>query len=308
MNLAATVETKAEERLNGKPAQEDIMQALVDSGYLMEQEVASRFEAIGYHVQTNRAFEDEDEGKSREMDVSAFRRVHFDEENKIVIDIEFIVECKNSTNPFAFITRRKNQIDRQEAPRELIFSRRTYQQSKTLDHNRSMSRQVSAFLTLGIDNDHYYFKNQEKSVQFCRIDRKGSGWQANHGGIFDSILFPLIKAFEARRKTMKSIQGPSTPDEWHVIALLVPTVVIRGDLFTIDSTLNEPKPTPISHVTLMREIKSKTLSGKFLIEFVAEKEIENFVQQKIEALAASVQRAVYKDVKEFKNPIRPWKD
>lgn len=290
---------------SGRPALEEIMGALVESGYLMEQEVASRFEALGYHVQTNRAFEDPDEGKSREMDVSAFRRVHFDEENKIAICIEFIVECKNSANPFAFITRQKNQVDGQDAPRELIFPIRNYRQTKTIAPNRTMSRERSAFLALGIDKEHYYFQDQKKAVQFCRIDRKGSGWQANHGGTFDSILLPLIKAFEVRRKTIRPHERAG---DWYTAFLLVPTVVIRGDLFTIDSTLKNPIPEPARHVTLMREIKSNKLSGKYLIEFVVEDEIDNFLHHKIEALAAAVQRKIYQDVKEFKNPTRPWAD
>lgn len=289
----------------GKPAPDEIMGALVESGYLMEQEVASRFEALGYHVQTNRAFEDPDEGKSREMDVSAVRRVHFDEENKIAIFIEFIVECKNSSNPFAFITRRKNELDRRESPRELIFPIRSYRHSKLISHNQSTVLEKSAFLTLGLDREHYYFQNHHKSVQFCRIDRKGSGWQANHGGIFDSILFPLIKAFEVRRKTMRPREFAN---EWFNIFLLVPTVVIRGDLFAIDSTVKDPIPETIRHVTMMREIKSNKFSGKYLIEFVTEDEIENFIHHKIEALAAAVQRAVYQDVAGFKNPKRPWID
>ncbi len=66
-----------------QPTDTEILAAIRESGYLMEQEVASVLEGLGFHVQTNRAFEDVDEGKSRELDVAAVSRVHSDDTNKV---------------------------------------------------------------------------------------------------------------------------------------------------------------------------------------------------------------------------------
>src|SRR4051794_34728823 len=66
-----------------EPSTDEIMAAIRDSGYLMEQEVATQLEGCGLHVRTNVAFEDPDEGKSREIDVAARKRVAHDDKAKL---------------------------------------------------------------------------------------------------------------------------------------------------------------------------------------------------------------------------------
>ena len=57
-----------------QPTREEIAQAVKDSGYLMEQELGSELEALGFVVQTNYPYKDLDEAKSREIDVFAIRQ------------------------------------------------------------------------------------------------------------------------------------------------------------------------------------------------------------------------------------------
>ena len=57
------------------PRPSDIITALSQSGYLIEQHVATQLEALDLHVWTNWAFEDIDEGKSREIDMRAVKRI-----------------------------------------------------------------------------------------------------------------------------------------------------------------------------------------------------------------------------------------
>lgn len=57
--------------MSAHPSHDEILAALKKSGYLMEQEVATQLETLGFHVNTNWAFEDNDEKKSREIDVRA---------------------------------------------------------------------------------------------------------------------------------------------------------------------------------------------------------------------------------------------
>lgn len=61
--------------MSGTPSNEEIMDAIEQSGYLLEQHVATQLESLNFYVKTNIAFEDPDEGKSREIDVSAVKRV-----------------------------------------------------------------------------------------------------------------------------------------------------------------------------------------------------------------------------------------
>jgi hypothetical protein len=159
------------------PTNDEIMDAIRQSGYLLEQHVATQLETLGFHIRTNVAFEDPDEGKSREMDVSAIKRVAFNEPANIAAFVELIVECKNSKNPLVLITRPKNQADARLTPRQFRYPTK-YEMRKDLGGGRRMMREVSEFSHLGFDKIHYRHLQQTKAVQFCRLDRKGSGWHA----------------------------------------------------------------------------------------------------------------------------------
>ncbi len=115
-----------------EPTLEEIMSAIEDSGYLMEQKAATQVEQLGYYVRTNVAFEDSEEGKSREIDVLAVKRVARNEDAKLSAFVELIVECKNNSNPFVFIARPKNEVDQATPPAHLIFPYE-YQRKKDLE-------------------------------------------------------------------------------------------------------------------------------------------------------------------------------
>jgi hypothetical protein len=245
------------------PSVDEIMAAVKESGYLMEQEVATQLERQGLHVRTNVAFEDPDEGKSCEIDVTAIRRVAHDDQAKLSAFVELIVECKNSLNPFVFIARPKNEIDKYAQPQEFVFPFH-YTMVKDLGGGQGSSREVSAFHHLGFDEVYAEHQNAWKAVQFCRIDRKGNGWHANHGGLYDAIFYPMAKAIVARKK---EVPRATRPDEWRYFWLFFPLVVTSGDLFLINSAAATPTPEPVDHVTFKRELKSGKLSGG-LLEFI----------------------------------------
>ncbi|HZQ90365.1 MAG TPA: hypothetical protein VFA60_01075 [Terriglobales bacterium] len=67
--------TPPQQTAKGQPTAEDIVAAIKASGYLIEQEVATILEKLGFHVQTNRAYQDVEESKSREIDVWAIGSV-----------------------------------------------------------------------------------------------------------------------------------------------------------------------------------------------------------------------------------------
>jgi hypothetical protein len=162
--------------MSASPTNEEIMDAIAQSGYLMEQHVATQLEALKFHVQTNIAFEDPDEGKSREIDVSAIKRVAENETAKVSAFVELVVECKNSSNPLVFITRSKNESDRNASPEQFRYPM-TYQMKKDLGGGRGLYRELNGFFHLGFDKIHYRHRQPAKAVQFCRIDRKAAGTQ-----------------------------------------------------------------------------------------------------------------------------------
>lgn len=257
----------------GNPSIEEIIEAVASSGYLMEQHVASTLEGLGFHVTTNYAFEDPDQGKSREMDVRAIKRVAHNEDAKLSAFVELIVECKNSSNPFVFIARPKNATDQHSSPKEFTYPHR-YEMRQDLGGGRAKTRTIAPFFHLGFDQVYAEQLTAWKAVQFCRIDRKGGGWHANHGGLYDSIFYPMAKAVTAR---LAEIPRPSRHDEWRYFHFLFPLVVTSGELMLIDSAEAPIIPRPIDSVGFTRELKSGKLSGKFALQFVRQEQLEPFM-------------------------------
>lgn len=289
--------------MSGGPSANDIMAAINESGYLMEQEVATQLERRGFIVRTNVAFEDPDEGKSRETDVVAIHRVAHDESARLAAFVELLVECKNSTNPFVFIARPKNEGDRLKRPEEFIFPYR-YEMMKN-HPGGGVIREVKAFHHLGFDQVYQTHVNAWKAVQFCRIDRKGSGWHANHGGLYDAIFYPMAKSLVARRK---DVPRPSRPDAWGYFWLFFPLVVTSGELFLIDSSAEVPSPVPVDHVSFERELKSGKLSGAFTVTFVRQAALETFLHNVVDPLAALSKDLIENRQAFLKAKNLPWVD
>lgn len=251
---------------------EQILKAVTESGFLMEQEVASTLENLKFHVSTNVAFEDSEEGKSRETDVFAFKRFYFNEYSKIIIDIIFLCECKNNTNPFVFISRKKNTNDKNFIPNGVVLAKDELQIPIESRPNTYSIQKV--FKVLQLNDYHHYFKTEQKAVQFCKIIRQGKDFKAQHDGIYDGIFIPLAKAFEAKRKEVQN-----NTYSHNVISLIYPMVILNSEIYDIDS--DSPKPEEKQYISFKREIKSKQLKGQFLIEFINKRAIEEFYQNEV---------------------------
>ncbi|WP_156455681.1 hypothetical protein [Sphingomonas sp. CCH18-H6] len=257
------------------------MGALEGAGYLMEQEVATDLKRLGFHVRTNVAFEDPDEGKSREVDVTAVRQTAKNVDAKLAAYVELLVECKNTANPFVFIARPKNEADRWRTPDEFLLPFR-YESRKDLGGGRALSREVPGFQHLGFDQVFAAHVNDWKAVQFCRIDRKSGGWHANHGGLYDALFYPMAKALNARRS---AIPRGSRPDDWRYLWLFFPIVVTSGPLYLVDSSRERRTPELVDHVSFTRELKGGKVSGIYTVTFVRQQALQSFLSDVVDPWA-----------------------
>src|SRR5262249_22917499 len=144
-----------------------------------------------------------------------------------------ICECKNNRNPFVFLTRKKNAGDRALVPQEFVFPIRDYNQPIAGKPNSVTL--APAFFHLALDQFHYRFAMERKAVQFAKIVHDKKDGKANHDGLYDALLYPLIKAFQAR---LKEVFGRDrTPN---TIWLFFPIVVTAGQLYEMDTSSPEP--------------------------------------------------------------------
>lgn len=256
-----------------KPSEDEIRHAIERSGYLMEQDVASRLEKLGFATSTNQPFVDSDEGKSREIDVSAYRELTRNESMKFSAYLEVLIECKQSSSPFVFFSRNKIPQDFLITPQEMYCTINDYRTISKKENGMLVGQNRGFFHYLGIDKIHYHYQNSEKVIQFCKIDRSGGGWKANHSGLYDSIFLPITKALEFRKSKMPK---RSSRRDWNILSIVAPIVVVKGDLFLVRTHVDPDKIEKVDHVTFSRDIYFENIRKRFSVDFVSESKLEEF--------------------------------
>lgn len=270
-----------------KPTKEEILQAVQESGYLAEQEIATILEKNQFNVQTNKSFEDLDTKKSREIDVFATKNIYFNEKNKIRIFVVLLCECKNNSNPFVFIGRNKNERDEFHIPEEFSFPIMEYRKIIEQTNTTKKFKIVPAFRHFKLQKKTLFHKSKLKYIQFSNIVRKGSGWTANHEGIFDPILIPMIKSLMYYRKKNKTRVG-----EWKTIWLHFPVVVLNSDLLKIDSTRTNYSLESEPYLSFIREMDADNMKGTYIIDFTNKKHFQDYLRKQVDNVANQVKNII----------------
>ncbi|MCK5107185.1 MAG: hypothetical protein KAQ83_00495 [Nanoarchaeota archaeon] len=255
------------------PTNAEILGAIQNSGYLLEQEIATILEKNNFHVETNKPFEDLETNKSREIDVYAIKRIFLDENRKLSIWVNILCECKNNSKPFVFIGRNKNERDKILDLMQFTFP--IYHYDKPIKDKEDMFEQVPVINYLNLEDKYLFSRLKLKYVQFSKIVRSGKKWEANHSGIFDSILMPIIKAMIYFRKEYFNHKS------WNNIVLRFPVVVLNSKLLAIDSTQKNYKLKSEKYVPLLREISSDNIKGKFVTDFTNKTNFQAYINEQI---------------------------
>jgi hypothetical protein len=259
----------------------------------MEQEVASELESLGFHVHTNRAFEDSDEGKSRELDVAAIREFYKTTDQQLQGIIELLCECKNSEQPFVFLLRPRTKADEHRKVEEMLLPRSEFH--LPIEGRPNTMNVVPAIDHLGIRSLRYQSQQALKAVQFAKVVRDKSKWVANHAGLYDAIFYPLVKAMLARRAEITGRRSTSSYT-W----LFFPCVITTGDLYALDTTDPTGQPQHVDFISFTRHIKSDRIDGFFSVDFVKRTSLSNYVAKVIDPLATGIAALVEKDPAAFK--------
>jgi hypothetical protein len=215
------------------PNSEEIIGALRETGFVFEQEIATKLEQSGFHVESNWPFPDNQEGKSREIDIRAVKRLLYDESEKIDLFVELLIECKDTNSPWAFISGKKNIRELEHAePREYIFPHMKF----PVALSANSYREVPTFVHHKLAEHHYYYREPNKTTQFAKIVTNGkNGWTANRDGIHDGIVLPLAKILDIRRS---EIINSNNRGGWRNLTLFFPAVVVNNSLFSYNPIMD----------------------------------------------------------------------
>ena len=266
------------------PTKKEILAAVSKSGYLLDQEVATTLEDLGFHVQTSWPFEDPDKGESRELDVWAIRPIIDGKSPQVFV--ELFCECKSGENrPLAFLGRRKGKIDENVCPIHFMFPHKTYEQPIPNGY-----REVKAFSYFEGAKYHYWYKADQKAVQFAKIVRRGNGWEAQHDGLYNSLLLPLAKALNHRAEMVRRSDS---------VHLCFPIVVLKSPIYWIDSATTPLETETVSHVTFFRRLDSQTVKGEYLVDFVTTDGLTEFISRKVMPFVESIAEMVSENPRRF---------
>lgn len=256
----------------------EIKEALEKSGYLFEQRVASVIENLGFHVETNKAYLDPEENKSREIDVLA-HKISFEIENKATGICYINCECKNTTTPFVFITRKKGFFDKLWVPDGIFLPYNKYYK----EISRNTVTELNAFYYMQLETSHFAVKEEMKAVQLCKIIQNNKKFEAQHSGVIEGFIYPLIKS-----KKVWEEQAPKSNEKKKYCKFFFNLAVVNSKLYTVNSDLTDPIPTEVNYVPFVREIRTNEIDGRFLITFVTFEYLQQFIINNLELFCKDV--------------------
>jgi hypothetical protein len=261
---------------------EDIKQALEKSGYLFEQKVASLIEKLGYLTSTNKAYLDTEENKSREMDVLGTKKIFEFAAKKRIPGFCFLnCECKNSTTPFVFLSRPKGDLDKKWKPDGIYLLHDAYFQEAG---RFNIARTLNAFFHLQLHTEHFATRESEKFVQVCKLIHNNKKLEAQHAGVIEGLIYPLIKSVQTwARQTEPKSYNPTCRFFFNL-------AVVNSKLYTMNSELPDALPVEVNFVPFIREIQTKEIKGSFLFTFITFDHLETFIQNEIEPFCNIVYR------------------
>jgi hypothetical protein len=288
---------------NRWPSPEQVIAALDASGHLLEQQVATELEDLGFNVITNRAYTDVDEGKSRELDVWAHKYFFTLEERRLWAGIQLLIECKHTAMPFAFLTRPPRRRNR--PPEEAVITHHSRKEEHQ-DGDRKLVRTISTFDDLGLDDLYWGTNSPHVAVHISHLDRKGGTWNANNTGVFDSLTWPLAKALRAFKKPFRNKNGGFDPrTDASFVMFFIPMVVVASKLYAVDGTIAAPAAVEVDHIRFERELKAKDFEGSFAIDFVQHDRLAHFITETVDPFGEHVAEIVRSDPDRF-IPAEKW--
>lgn len=295
----------ATERATGTiPSSDDILQALRQAGWLLEQETAASLQRAGFHVATGKAFPDPDDpAVSREIDVHGYRQLYRSDDLSLSVNVEVIAECKQSTMPYVLIgggsTPYAQERDRLE--QQFRFAR-VVTDVEDLGGGRRRLHSVRAREYLRLDQlPGNPWEPRFLATQMTRLDRKKT-WLADNRGIFDSLVYPLAKALTHFRAEVRSrmSSGDHVPgQEWAAVTFYYPVIVTSAPLFAVDTSAATLEAVQVPWATMTREIQSTKVTGDFNIDVVTDNALPQYLSERVDRFCLEVGKVAEAEPQRF---------
>lgn len=287
----------------GCPTSKEVIQALRDAGWLLEQDTAASLEAGGFRAVTGKAFPDPDNPTtSREVDVHGYRQLFRSEELTFEVGARILAECKQSALPYVVIGRPANPYDLGRERKEQHFRFPHVEVERVeLGGGKAQLRSVSAREYLRLDSiPGNPWEPRFLASQMTRLDRKKT-WLADNRGIFDSLVYPLAKAVTHFRllSNRSSYVHHKPGQEWASIDFYYPIIVTSAALFAVYVATEPVAAVEVPWATMAREIKAAKIDGKFNIDVVTYAALSRYLDERVNKFCDEVAELAVADPRRF---------
>jgi hypothetical protein len=248
---------------------EQMHDAIVRSGYLLEQRLKAKIERYGYFVETNQ-HPDPETGISREYDISAMSGVQLTRNRMDFVFPYIICECENNAQPVVFF--------KTDSPISFLFHREVKFSGIPVQILRNGSW-VPLGEFLGFEKFHHYCRGQFAS-QYCSFTNKSNRWIASHSDVHHQTFTGLANAVEASIEDHYAKTSLPRKDEIEPVNIQIyyPLVVLQGELYLANETRQGLKIKKVNHVQFRREVWSANRREAYQIDVIRESFIDKYLK------------------------------
>jgi hypothetical protein len=249
---------------NDDISQQDLINAISRSGYLLESEVSHALSKAGFFVETNQTILDPLTGKSREIDILA-EYWEYDKnrsEYNVCSKVNFVFEVKNNIFPLVLMTKLEY------SPHTDLWG--------TVKEGRSAPDDFEVY-----DIEGFYEQLIENSdlnifTQYCSFSRKSRNQElmASHPEALYSGFTKIVQYCDEMLENFKTWDS----DKYHRFFLWQPILLVKDSLFemTVDKD-KSPVLKEVESTNLVFNYHRNQEPSSALIHLVTRKGLKNFL-------------------------------
>jgi len=254
-----------------------IKEAIISSGYLVEQRAGVRLREANYEVITNRRYVDSETNKALEYDIYAYKDISVCKSELYSIFPTLICECKHVAQPLVFFIDETSPFE--PLVDEVMVSGIPAKIWKT-------NKYVSVQQYLNVDSFHHYCRPKGKiATQYCTfILNKDGKWIANQIKNLYDTGNKHIKALEYEieedfRNMGQWVSDEDITGEFMDLSFYYPLMIVDADMYTYSQYSDEPLKKCV-HVQYNPEYISLNSNSviSYHLDIISEKHIPEYLQ------------------------------
>lgn len=287
-----------------KPSLIDIRCAIDRSGYVLELRLAPKVEKAGFWVSGDKQFQDQDSGKSREIDLYATYRADIAIQDVTIggvtyvvpdtLQVHLVLECKALSTPLVFFAR-ENKL---AAYGRLMFGGFPSLIWKRDRRSNEIVGELYEF-HMHLQSFHSYWTPRYLATRFGRLTSKKAGggvldWDLEHGGIYPAIE-KLCKASISVHRKHVADSREHDPEHTNQFSLhtTYPVLVTSAEIYECRVSERGYSLKRANTVYLDWSLDSEQVKGSTRICVVSERAFGTFLKR-IVADRLGIERALHR--------------